>query len=66
MRENDRLLRTAQYTGGPEENAAKNTGEKGPDRQPTAQNTHNGRLKDALFRVIDDTELSSGWPTTTD
>jgi len=44
VRENDRHLRTAQYTGGPEENAAKNTGEKGPDRQPTAQNTHSVEL----------------------
>jgi hypothetical protein len=38
------LLRTAQYTGGPEENSAKNTEENGLDRQRTAQNTHSGRL----------------------
>jgi hypothetical protein len=67
VRENDRLLRTAHYTGGPEENGAKNTGEKGLGREPTAQNTHCGRLrcrkrmlhkylisikKDTVFRVI--------------
>lgn len=68
MPENDSVLRTAHYTGAPEEILARNTGKKGPDRPRTAQNTHIGRLKrqrrtlpkyltskekDALFRVIE-------------
>jgi hypothetical protein len=40
LRENDNISRTAQYTGGPAENGVKNTVEKGLDRKPTAQNTH--------------------------
>jgi hypothetical protein len=43
--ENDSVLRTAHYTGGPEENRVKNTGEKGLDRERTARNTHSGRLR---------------------
>lgn len=45
MPANDSLLRTAQYTEGPEENGAKNTGEKGSSAVRTAQDTHSGRLK---------------------
>ena len=41
---NDRPLRIAQYTEGPDENCVKNTGEDGPDQVRTAQNTHTGRL----------------------
>jgi integrase len=67
--ENENILRTAHYTGGPEEDCAKNKGEKGPDGVRTAQNTHIERFKrrkrilpkylildekDALFRVIED------------
>jgi integrase len=67
--ENDSILRTAHYTGGPEEDCAKNKGEKGSDGVRTAQNTHIERFKrrkrilpkylildekDALFRVIED------------
>ena len=44
VRENDSLLRTAQYTAGTDEICVKNTGENGPDPGQTAQNTHNGRL----------------------
>ena len=66
---NDSTLPTAHYTAGLEESCVKNTGEKGPGRVRTAQNTHIGRLKrrkrilneylipdemDTLFRVIDD------------
>ena len=44
MPENDSVLRTEQYTEGPEENCAKNRGEKGFFAVRTAQNTHSGRL----------------------
>ena len=65
---NDSTLPTAHYTVGPDENCVENIGKQGPDRTPTAQNTHIGRLKrrkrtlpkylileekDALFRVIE-------------
>jgi hypothetical protein len=43
--ENDDVLPTAHYAGGPEENSVKNTGEKGRNCARTAQNTHSGRLK---------------------
>lgn len=39
---NDSALPTAHYTAGPEENRARNTGEKGLDRVRTAQNAHSG------------------------
>jgi hypothetical protein len=42
---NDSILPTAHYTVEPGGNSVKNTGGKGRDRAPTAQNTHNGRLK---------------------
>ena len=45
MPENESTLRTARYTGGPEEDCAKNTGENGRGPLRTAQNTHIGRLK---------------------
>ena len=44
MAGDDNVLRAAHYTGGPEENWVKNTGEKGLDRERTAQNTNSGRL----------------------
>lgn len=66
---NDGTLPTAHYAVGPDDSPVKNIGEKGPDRERTAQNTHIERLrrrkrtlpkylnaqeKDALFRVIED------------
>ena len=41
----DSSLRSAHYAVGPDESCGKNIGEKGPDRAPTAQNTHTERLK---------------------
>jgi hypothetical protein len=40
MAENGGILPTTHYTVGPKENSIKNIGGNGPDRAPTAQNTH--------------------------